>query len=73
MTCPACTSTVQCVSCCMEGRPAPRVRKYTGRLGRMQFFVSSGDAHRRREPDDDGRNGTPLDGPASTYGRARSE
>lgn len=31
MTCPACTSTVQCVSCRMDGRPAPRVRPYAGR------------------------------------------
>lgn len=31
MSCPTCSGTVQCVSCRMEGRPAPRPRTYPGR------------------------------------------
>ncbi len=33
MNCPSCTHTAQCVACRMEGRPAPRLRRYPGRMG----------------------------------------
>jgi len=35
VTCPDCSTEIQCVVCRFAGRPQPQLRKYPGRLGQL--------------------------------------
>ena len=48
--CPECAPGVQCVACRFAGRPAPRPRKYLGRLAEETFSVPGQDT--RQDPDE---------------------
>ena len=58
MACSACTISAQCVACRMEGRPAPRLRRYEGRRGEtiynrdkaaLDYFADAEDSPEWRE------------------------
>ena len=58
MSCPTCSGTVQCVSCRMEGRPAPRPRSYPGRAplgGRLTHTIRP-QPEPEPDPDEDHRS-----------------
>lgn len=47
--CPECAPGVQCVACRFAGRPAPRLRKY---LGRLAVTLTRPGRDTRRDPDE---------------------
>lgn len=57
-TCSTCSGTVQCVSCRMEGRAPPRLRRYPGRVpidGRTERGLRR-EPEREPDPEEDHRS-----------------